>query len=502
VARPRDEHWFTRFAVLRGLGLVYFVAFLSLANQVVALIGTDGLLPADRFLARVRDARGSSFAGFLEIPTIFWISVSDGCLQSFAWIGTGLALLVVFGFANSLVMGALWALYLSFDHVGQAWYRYGWESQLLETGFLAIFLVPLLDARPFPRRPPPIAVIWCLRWLIVRIMLGAGLIKIRGDDCWRDLTALYFHYETQPIPNPVSRWLHFAPHWFHQFGCLVNHAVELVAPLFAFGPRVARRAAGIAFVGFQIVLILSGNLSFLNWLTIVPALACLDDGVWRRILPRRFVAWGDAARERAVPSTAQAVVSWLLLALVAVLSVNPVANLFSSEQVMNTSFDRLHLVNTYGAFGSVGRARCEIVIEGTEDGVIGPDTKWIAYEFPAKPGDPRRRLPWISPYHYRVDWQIWFAAMQPVDRHPWLVRLLWKLLHNDPRARSLLANDPFPNDPPQFIRATVYQYSFTKPLSGADTYWTRTRLGEWIEPLSVSDDRIPRFLAAYGLEDR
>ncbi len=139
----------------------------------------------------------------------------------------------------------------------------------METGFLGIFLCPLLDGRPFPRRPPPTPVIWLFRWLAFRIMFGAGLIKIRGDTCWGDLTCLYYHYETQPIPNPLSWWLHFRPHWFHKFGALWNHFIELIVPWFAFWPRAARHIAGVLLVSFQIVLILSGNLSFLNWLTMV-----------------------------------------------------------------------------------------------------------------------------------------------------------------------------------------------------------------------------------------
>ncbi|MGH7151767.1 MAG: lipase maturation factor family protein, partial [Planctomycetota bacterium] len=382
-APPRGgEHWLTRFVVLRLLGLVYFFAFLSLANQVLPLIGSRGLLPAGRYLEAVREQAGGS--AWAELPSLLWLSHSDATLQTLAWVGVGLSVPLLAGFANALLLAALWVLYLSFVHVGQVWYGYGWEIQLLETGFLAIFLCPLLDPRPFPRRPPPFAVLLCLRWLIVRIMLGAGLIKIRGDPCWRDLTRLLSHYETQPIPNPLSRVLHFLPPWLHRVECLWNHLVELVAPWFAFGPFAARRNAAFLFLAFQILLILSDNLSFLNHLTIVTAPACLDDGVWRRLLPRRLVAAADRAR----PSRAQGVVAVLLAVLVGVLSYWPVRNLLSSRQAMNTSFNQLHLVNTYGAFGSVGRERDEIVLEGTEEESIGPDTRWRSYEFKAKPTDP------------------------------------------------------------------------------------------------------------------
>jgi len=494
----RNEYWLTRFVFLRLLGLVYFVAFLLLANQALPLIGSTGLTPAQPYLANVRVGVGSTWDAWVRMPTLFWWGISDPLLVSLAWTGAALSFLVLIGFANALLMTGLWFLYLSFVHVGQIWYGYGWEIQLLETGFLAIFLCPLLDPRPFPRRPPPRLVLFLLRWLIARIMVGAGLIKIRGDSCWRDLTCLYYHYETQPIPNPLSRVYHFMPQWFHKGGCLFNHFVELIVPFFAFWPPRVRRVAGFFLIAFQVILILSGNLSFLNWLTICPCLACWDDRVWRRLLPRRLVAMADRAAATARPSRVHSALAWILAAAVGYLSIDPVRNMLSPRQVMNTSFNVLHLVNTYGAFGSVGRERDEIILEGTSDARIGPDSVWKPYEFKAKPGDPTRRPAVISPYHYRVDWQIWFAAMSTPQRHPWLVHLIWKLLHDDRQALSLLANDPFPDAPPRFIRADLYRYRFTQPWTGAPAYWTRERLRPWLPPVSTDDPGLQRFLRAYG----
>jgi len=496
--RPRRSYWLTRFLILRLLGLVYLVGFLILAFQARPLIGSRGLLPAGLFLDRIARHFGSALDGFLQYPSLFWWEVSDPFLVAMAWAGAGLSLLVLAGFANGVILAILWALYMSFIHIGQDWYGYGWEIQLLETGFLAIFLVPVWDARPFPRRPPPAVVIWLFRWLIARIMLGAGLIKLRGDACWRDLTCLDTHYETQPNPNPLSRYLHHMPHGFQAGGVVLNHLVEMAAPWFAFGPRLARHAAGALFVVFQIVLILSGNLSFLNWLTIVPAIACFDDGLLRRLLPRLLVARADAAAAAAVPSRAGTFVAAGVALLVAVLSVRPIANLLSDRQAMNTSFNRLHLVNTYGAFGSVGEVRHEIVFEGTD--AVAPDdaARWREYEFKCKPGDPGRRPCLITPYHYRLDWQIWFAAMSRPDRYPWTVHLVWKLLHNDPGALSLLAGNPFPDGPPRFIRARYYRYEFAPPGDPDGRWWVRTLIGDWIPPLSADDPRLLRFLQAYG----
>jgi hypothetical protein len=497
---PEKPHsyWLTRFVILRLLGLVYFVAFLSLANQILPLIGRNGLLPADLYLKQADRYFGSSLNGLWQVPSLFWMNTSDTFLVLMAWNGVALSLLVLLGFANALLLGVLWALYLSFVHIGQDWYSYGWEIQLLETGFLAIFLCPLLDGRPFPRRPPPILVIWLFRWLIFRIMLGAGLIKIRGDSCWRDLTCLAYHYETQPIPNPLGRTLHFMPLWFHKVGALWNHLNELIVPWFSFGPQRSRHIAGCLLVSFQIILILSGNLSFLNWLTIVPALACFDDSFLGHVMPSFLVRRAMKAREKAHASRCQVVLVPALFLLVAALSISPVVNLLSSHQVMNTSFNPLHLVNTYGAFGSVGRERNEILFEGTDDLTLTDQTQWKEYEFKCKPGDPRRRPCIITPYHYRLDWQIWFAAMSSPDQYPWTLHFVWKLLHNDTGVLSLLANNPFPSAPPHYIRAELYRYQFAPPDDPNHAWWKRRRIGEWLPALSVEDQRLLRFLTAYG----
>lgn len=285
-AASAPSYWLTRFVFLRLLGLVYTVAFLIVVLQWPPLLGSDGLQPAASFLDAVGAFEGRSVGTFLRLPTLFWLNASDAAFRAGGYVGLGLSLLVLFGLANVPILLALWLLYMSFVHVGQIFYGYGWETLLLETGFLAIFLAPLGRPGPFPRRAPPSpVVIVLLRWLVFRLMLGAGLIKLRGDPCWRDLTCLVYHYETQPNPNPLSWYFHQAPVWFHRIEVLFNHVVELVAPFFVFGPRRARLVAGALVVLFQVILILSGNLSFLNWLTIAAAVACFDDTVFAPLLP-------------------------------------------------------------------------------------------------------------------------------------------------------------------------------------------------------------------------
>lgn len=491
-----QRYWLTRFVLLRWLGLVYLAAFLVVANQIVPLVGARGLTPLVHYAEAAERHYGSVWALFGRSPSVFWFAPSDTLLIGSAWIGVVLSAVVLAGYANALILLALWLLYASFVHVGQVWYGYGWEIQLLETGLLACFLCPLWDARPFPRRPPPVPVIWLFRWLAVRIMWGAGLIKLRGDACWKDLSCLYYHYQTQPIPNPLSRTLHFAPRWFHQGGVLFNHLVELVAPCFAFGPRPARHAAGALFVVFQLFLIVSGNLSFLNWLTIVPALACVDDSFWSRVLPRRLVERAARAARDAEESTAGRRATLGVVLVVAVLSIFPVTNLLSSDQAMNRGYNPLDFVNTYGAFGTVGNERREIVFEGTEDAVITPRTAWRAYEFKCKPGDPALAPCIISPYHHRLDWQIWFAAMGTPGGAPWTLHLVWKLLHADADMLALFAGSPFGSRPPKYVRALLYRYEFAP--RGAKAWWVREPLGAWLPPLSKDDPELVAFLRARG----
>jgi hypothetical protein len=496
--RERPSYWLTRFLVLRVLGLVYLAAFASFAWQALPLLGEEGLLPAAAWLDRIQASAGSRLEGFLLNPSFFWLDVSDGALLCVGLLGVALSLPLLFGFANAIQLALLWALQLSIVQIGQLWYGYGWEIQLVETGFLAIFLCPLRSARAFPASPPPAAVIWLLRWLIFRIMLGAGLIKLRGDPCWRELTCLFFHYETQPIPNPFSGAFHRLPHPLLELGVLMNHAAELVAPWFVFGPRRARHAAGAVMLAFQLALIASGNLSFLNWLTIVPILACFDDSLLQRVLPRALVARAQRAAAVAKPSRAQNRLALAVAALVAFLSVGPVLNLVSEQQVMNTTFDRFALVNTYGAFGTVGRERDEIVFEGTSDEYPNPASEWRAYEFPCKPGDPQRRPCIVSPFQPRLDWQIWFAAMATPDQYPWTLHFVWKLLEGDRGVLRLLANDPFPEAPPRWVRARFYRYRFADPDDASGAWWTRELLGDWLPPLSAQDARLRASLIRRG----
>ena len=491
---PAPRYWLTRFVYLRGLGFIHTVAFAVLLDQMGALIGSEGLLPASNFLSRI----GRS-TDFVQWPTLFWLDASDPMLHGCAWIGMGLAIALMLGVDNGLLMLGLWAIYLSFCHVGQVFWGYGWEILLLEATFLGAFLCPVRTLRPMPAaHVPPPPVIWMIRWLVFRVMFGAGMIKIRGDACWTELTCLAFHYETQPIPHPLSWLLHQAPMWFHKAGALFNHFVELVVPWFVFGPRRLRHFAGAFLVAFQLLLILSGNLSFLNWLTLVVCLSCFDDGWLRHLLPQFLSTVADGREGRWRASRAQRVVLSGLGLLVGFLSLDPVANMLSPRQAMNTSFEPLHLVNSYGAFGSVGATRHEVVLQGTLSEHPDDKATWYDYEFPCKPGNVERRPCLVTPYHYRLDWQMWFAALGDYSQQPWILNLSYKLLRADPGALSLLAYDPFHGQRPRFVRAELYRYRFTRLHEDTDAWWQRERIGTYLTPLSLERESFMKAVRDHG----
>ncbi len=466
-----DGCWLGRLIFQRGLAALYFVAFLSTAHQFRALIGERGLLPVPRYLAAVP---------FRRAPSIFHFHYSDRFFAVVAWTGTALSAALVAGsadhvplWASMLLWAILWALYLSIVNVGQTWYAFMWESLLLEAGFLAIFLGNQHTA-------PPVLVLWMLRWLLFRLEIGAGLIKLRGDPCWRNLTCLYYHHETQPMPGPLSRLFHRLPKPLHRVETAANHVVQLGAPLALFAPQPVAGVAACVIILTQLWLVASGNFAWLNWLTMLLAFSAIDGVRAAEVLhlpEPPVLAAPPAWYEGAVLA---------VTALVAVLSYWPVRNMLSRHQVMNTSFNPLYLVNTYGAFGSVGRIRHEVVIEGTDEREITDDTVWKEYGFKAKPGDPQRLPPQVAPYHLRLDWMMWFAAISPAYAAPWFDALIAKLLDNDPATLKLLRSNPFPASPPTCLRARLYRYAFTdrREFRRARARWHRTPVGDFLPPVT------------------
>lgn len=470
------DYWLGRLMIQRALGIIYLLAFANALNQFPALSGDDGLTPVSRILKQ---------KAFRQNPSIFHWYYSDRFLKIICWIGIFLSVMALTGVSESgsiwLSMSTwflLWALYQSIVNVGQTFYGFGWETMLLEVGFYAIFLGPSTMG-------VPVLVIWMIRWMLFRVEFGAGLIKMRGDACWRNLTCLNYHHETQPLPNPLSRYFHLAPEWYHKIETGFNHFVQLIVVWGLFFPQPVASISAVLIIASQAYLVISGNYSWLNWLTLSLGFSGISDGVFGQ-----FISFSHP-ETMAIPAFYNGVVG-ALAASVVFLSIKPVRNMLSPEQMMNFSFNPVHLVNTYGAFGRVTKTRYEIIIEGTVDKPSDTDAEWEPYEFKAKPGNPSRIPPQVSPYHLRLDWQIWFAAMSSHHHHPWFGKLLIRLLEGDDKTIKLLKHNPFPGRPPAYIRARLFRYRYTTSKEQKETgqWWKREFVREYFQPISL--DRISR----------
>ncbi len=460
-----------RFLLGRGIGLLYFIAFLSARNQFRALLGEKGILPVTEFMKA---------SPFRQTPSLFYARYSDRLFGVVAWAGMILSLLATLGVTDS---GPIWVsmstwlvlylLYLSIVNVGQTFYAFGWESILLEAGFLAIFL------GPFGVEPSRLTMLMML-WLVFRLEFGAGLIKLRGDACWRKLTCLFYHHETQPLPGPFSWYFHHLPKSLHKIEGLANFFVQLIIPFCLFLPQPFGSLAALLVIITQSWLMISGNYAWLNAITIVLATAGLSDSALTTLF--RF----HVHQPLAAPA-------WFSLAVLAafiltvILSIYPVRNLLSTAQIMNTNFNPLHLVGTYGAFGSVTKQRLEVIVEGTSDSKVTPQTMWREYAFKRKPGNVMRRPRQVAPYHLRLDWLMWFLPFESVFYHEWFPVFILKLLKADPSVLKLMGKNPFPDAPPKFIRAQLYLYHYTTRQEKRQTkaWWVRTPVGEYFPPVSL-----------------
>jgi hypothetical protein len=468
------DYEIARQVLQRGVAALAFVAFLSTLNQFRPLLGEHGLLPVPELLRIARRLRG---------PTLFRWGYTDGRLVAIAITGMVLAASVVLGlpqlgppFVPMLVFLALWILYLSIVNVGQTFYGFGWEMLLCE----ALFTIAFLGSND---QPPPITIIVLVWWLVFRLEFGAGMIKIRGGREWRDLTALMYHHETQPMPNPLSRQAHLLPKWFHRGEVLGNHVAQLVVPFLLFVPGPVGSIAATIVILTQLWLIVTGNFAWLNWITVVLAASAITDSAWHWLIPAIPADLGtDAAT---TPIWWFAIVAAVTVLLV-VLSWWPIRNLLSRRQLMNASFNRWMLVNAYGAFGTVTKRRIEIVVEGTLDEFPDDASEWREYAFKGKPGDVRRIPRQFAPYHLRLDWLMWFL---PLGRmwEPWFEVFLLRLLQADAATLALLRHDPFDGEAPTWVRAHAYHYRFSTHAEYRTTRqrWMRTFDHEVIGPAGL-----------------
>ncbi len=501
-AGPPITYLETRWRFLRALGLIYGIAFLSLWTQVEGLIGSNGILPVTEFLDRVREMFGAQ--GYRLLPTLFWLNGSDLALHWVCGAGVLLSILLILKIGPAICLVSLWVLYLSLTTVGREFMGFQWDALLLETGFLAIFLAPLSLRPRIGKGPPPSpVVIGLLRWLLFRLMISSAIVKWgSGDPTWRNLTALAFHYETQPLPNLVSWYVHQLPVWFQVFSAAGMFAIEGLVPFLIFGGRRARFFGFWILVGFQGLILLTGNYCFFNLLTIALCFLLLDDGAWRRGRESPFAlsrpsSFDYAQDERPSRRTNRpgSWPSWLIAPLAAVIlpvSTVETVSRFRIDirwpgpvQRIVEWVDPFRSINAYGLFAVMTMSRPEIIVEGSND-----QATWKAYEFKYKPGDPARPPRFNIPHQPRLDWQLWFAALGSYRENPWFIQFCGRLLEGSPEVLNLLKGNPFPDAPPKYIRAVLVEYRFTDfPTRRATGNWWRRQLkGLYCPVLSLREN--------------
>ena len=471
--RPETYH-VTSWLFLRLLGAIYLVAFASFGVQANGLIGSRGILPVTDFLHGVRDYLGAS--AYWNVPTLLWLNSGDVVLRVIWIVGVCLSLLLLCGVNIRVVRLGLFVLYLSLDTAGQVFMTYQWDALLLEAGFLAVFL------------GSEVVIVRLFRWLLCRLMFLSGAVKLlSGDPTWRNFTALPVHYQTQPLPTPLAWYFYQLPQWFQRVSMGFLFFVELGIPLLVLAPRRIRFFAAFAIVLLQVLILLTGNYAFFNFLTIALCLFVFDDMALGTVLPKRLLEWLSSS-----PQAKQTPVVWRAVCTSVACLV-----LFTSGFEMVGEFSGRHwlpadavirtigpfeIVNTYGLFAVMTTSRPEIIIEGSNDGVT-----WLAYEFKYKPGKLTRRPLWVEPFQPRLDWQMWFAALGNYQSSPWILHFLERLLDGSPQVLGLLDRNPFPDAPPRYIRAQVYDYRFTTPEERKVTgqWWQREWKGAYVPEVSL-----------------
>jgi len=449
----------TTTVFLKALGAIYLIAFVSFGVQAAGLIGSRGILPVANYLPAMHEALGAG--AFWYAPTVFWVNSSDIALRV-AWIaGAALAIVLMLGFFRRACLIAMLILYISISTAGQDFWSFQWDILLTEAGFLAIF------ADGSPGRT------WLFRWLLFRLMFMSGLVKLlSGDPTWRDLTALSYHYETQPLPTPIAWYMYQLPAWFHKASTVLVFIVELLVPFLIFAPLKPRRIAVVPMIGLQVLILLTGNYTFFNLLAIALCVFLFADGPARDARP-------ETRTHRAVT----------MALMVFVLTTSGLQFLETFRVPLPAParsylawISPLRLINSYGLFAVMTTTRPEIVVEGSNDG-----TTWMPYEFRYKPGDVKRAPPWVAPYQPRLDWQMWFAALGNADENRWVYNFAARLMQGSAPVLSLLQRNPFPASPPRYIRALVYDYRFTdfaeRRRNGA--WWRREEKVTYLPPISL-----------------
>lgn len=487
-----DAFLWARRIFLALLGVTYFAAFTSYAAQARGLIGSEGILPAQEHLD-ILGERFDTLESWSLFPTLFWVNASDAALLTACWGGALLAIALVVGVAPRVVLLALWALYLSLTVVGWDFLGFQWDNLLLETGLLAVFVAPRgLWPRDRWREPPSRTGLLLLHFLLFKLMFLSGITKLLWEDrTWADLSALSYHYATQPLPSWISHAAHGMPDWFQQSSVVGMYAIELALPVLMFGPRLLRLVSAAGMVMLQLGILLTGNYGFFNLLTIALCVLLVDDRALERLLPRPVALQRVRTLASRVPlyATAAMLLGLSLLSMRRDLRLDlPMPD---AVEAVADQAQRLRSVSGYGLFRTMTTSRPELVVEGSEDG-----KHWEEYEFAYKPGDPWRAPPIVGFHMPRLDWQMWFEALRTgrnrFSPSPWFQSFLVRLLEGSPEVLALLAHDPFAHEPPRFVRVTAYDYRFTSSEKRARTgaWWKRHELGPYTPIVTLHDGRL------------
>ncbi len=484
----RDHFAFSSVVFLRALALILAIAFLSFWVQFPGLVGPHGIIPAAGYLDAVGRQAGAS--GWLRLPTLCWFFGASASLHLLCAVGVVAAALLFAGIAPAVCLIVAWASYLSLMGAAPVFLAFQWDALLLETTLLAVFLAPWSRRPRWRQIEPPRLARGLLKWLLFRLIFLSGVVKLSsGDPTWRNLTALTYHYETQPLPNPVAWWAHQLPAGVQRASCAGMFAIELLVPFFLWAPRTLRHTAALLIAAFQVAIELTGNFAFFNLLTIALCLLCLDDAWWcwlsRRRLPDCHTVYdivdgrGRWWRRLGMAGAVAVVGYTSLLALPSFGRGLAWPRWFAPVVEWVAPFSSF---NNYGLFAVMTTSRPELIFEGSDD-----QRTWREYEFPYKPGNLARPPRFVAPYQPRLDWQLWFAALGGPDDNPWVFSLCGHLLRGTPAVLGLLARNPFPDHPPTWVRVVRYDYRFTTPAGRARTgdWWRRTPVDLYVPPISL-----------------
>ncbi len=459
---PRYE--LVSFLFLRLFGLVTLSAFVSFAVQAQGLIGSRGILPLHELveaLARFRAER------FLLAPMVFWLNDSDLAIQAVCWGGAGFSLMLALNLLPRLSLVLIYALYLSLIYAGQTFMNFQWDTFLLETAVVAL----IMSLRP-------ITGVWLARWLLFRFMFMSGVVKlISGDPNWRNLTALNYHFLTQPLPTPLAWYVAKLPAGLLEAATASMFVVELVLPFLILCPRRLRFVSAFGILLFEGCILLTGNYNWFNLQTMLLCLTLFDDAALRQILPSRLIGLARTGAKTQTPRRIATIAVNAVALLMVFLSLVQMDERFGGSPpglalAIDEMFEPFHIVSPYGLFSVMTTERDEIIVEGSDDG-----QHWREYEFRYKPGDIKRAPPWNIPHQPRLDWQMWFAALDDPQRIPWFSRFLERLLENEPSVTGLLEKNPFPDKPPTYVRAELYEYTYSGNDHAPGQWWERRLAG-------------------------